>query len=479
MTEALPHSGSRLDKRQLGFLFGLVGTAFATVNSGRISQLEKAEAQRDGQLQSLTHITEIQEKHLEHLDLKFISNEKQNLEALRYNPALITSSANVLIFQCWDIVNKVQSSVQQAQQNRLSTSLLEGKTINKMFKFVQTAAENQGMQLMINKPVDLFQIELSYFYRPEDKILNLFLHVPMVRPDNLLQFFRLVPFPISNAIKANFSMIPKVDQELIAIGVDHQFQLVNQIELQACDKYGTTYMCQGRHTTSTDLENTCLGALYLERWSVINKLCKFEFIPSAEHVFKIASNKWIVASPEPFSTTVKCDKVFSTINLKHLSIVTVPEGCTMHLRSHVINPGNYIADTDIEVKHFQWTWQPDQMFPNYNTKAFNDTMNSLEITSSIAIDYINHEINLKQNSELNARKSTIKLFQELKASENVQVHSDITFYILIAVLCICAIIIAYVAKKFYPNIVKREPHKTDTPIIKQTLTTQNCYSNSK
>ena len=460
MTEALPQSATRLNKRQLGFLFGIVGTAFATVNSGRIAALEKQENANQNQFKSITHINEIQEDHLKHLDLKFIANEKQNLEALRYNPAMITSASNVLIFQTWDIVNRIKDTVQQAQFNRLSASLLEGATVNKMFQFVEIAAKSKGMDLMIKKPVDLFQIELSYFYHPQTKVLNLFLHVPMVRPENLLQFFRLIPFPISNQIKTNYSMIPKLEQEMIAIGGKHQYQLVSQVDLQACNKYGTTYMCEDRDMTKTDLEDTCLGALYLERWPVINKLCKFEFVPAKEHAFKISSNKWIVASPEPFSTTVQCDKVFSTINLKHLSIITVPEGCTMQLRLHNIHPGSFTSDTDIETKHFQWTWKPNQMFPHYNTKAFNDTMNSLEESSSIAIDYINHEIKIRQDNEEKARNATLDLIQEEKDKENIQIHSDTTFWILISFILIIATIAAYLYIKNYTSCGARTRHAT-------------------
>jgi hypothetical protein len=61
-------------------------------------------------------------------------------------------------------------------------------------------------------------------------------------------------------------------------------------------------LCQGGQTTKTDLEDTCLGAYYLERWSLMAKLCKLKFIPGKEHVFMIATKKGIISSPAPFST---------------------------------------------------------------------------------------------------------------------------------------------------------------------------------
>ena len=436
VTSALPQSPLRTS-RQLGFIFGLVGTAFATANAVRISNIENQNLHNQKELHTLTHIAEIQENHLNHLDLKFLANEKMTLEALRYNPALLASAANSLVFQTTDVARIVSTTVQQAQMNRLSTDLLQGHTVNKMFNFLNTAAQQKGMQLMIKKSVDLFQTELSYFYHPEDMTLNLFLHVPMVHPKNLLQFFQLVPFPIANSIKNNTSMMPNVKEDLIAVGAEHQFQLVTQTDLQACQVYGTSYLCSGRHTTRTDLEETCLGAYYLENWKAVNKLCQFDFIPAKEHVFKMSSNKWIISSPTPFSTTIQCDKVFSTINLKSLSIVTVPAGCSMHLKTHIIHPGSSISDASMEVKHFQWKWDPTQIFPNFNTKAFNNTMNSLKETGAISIDYINHEVKLKMNSDIESKDSAKDLIQELK--EDQHVHPNTIFYLIIIFIIICLI----------------------------------------
>ena len=63
------------------------------------------------------------------------------------------------------------------------------------------------------------------------------------------------------------------------------------------------------------------------------------------------------------------------------------------------------------------------MFPNFNTKAFNDTMNSLKETSAISIDCINHEVNLKMDSDKESKDSAKDLIQELK--EENHVHPNI------------------------------------------------------
>jgi hypothetical protein len=83
--------------------------------------------------------------------------------------------------------------------------------------------------------------------------------------------------------------------------------------------------------TRKDLEESYLGAYYLERFSVIHKISNFEFISDKENVFMIAPNKWIISSPKPFSTTVQCGTIFTSLNLKQTTILEISVGCSMHL----------------------------------------------------------------------------------------------------------------------------------------------------
>jgi hypothetical protein len=56
-------------------MFGLMGTAFSAINAVQFNDLQKQSDIASDKLATLKHISQIQEKHLEHLGKKLTQNE--------------------------------------------------------------------------------------------------------------------------------------------------------------------------------------------------------------------------------------------------------------------------------------------------------------------------------------------------------------------------------------------------------------------
>ena len=277
----LPEANER-SKRQIGLLFGIGGTLFAAHNYLSIQNLGRKQTAQGKMISSLTNIVEIQENHLQHLDIAAVNSQYLQMLSLQFNPALMASAAQNIVFKTDKVTDKLLDGIQQLQVHRLSTNLLLGKTVTKIYMALKEKAENQHMELLISAPSDLFQVEVSYFYKPEKKEINIFVHIPMVKPNKMLKFFQYIKFPMTQTIGQNYSLMPHMEKDLLAVGADHQFKILSQSDLTSCNKYASTYLCKGRDVMRTDLDATCLGAYYLQNKENIVKQCKFDIVAPAE-----------------------------------------------------------------------------------------------------------------------------------------------------------------------------------------------------
>jgi len=76
----------------------------------------------------------------------------------------------------------------------------------------------------------------------------------MVAEGNKLNLLQFIPFPLSQSLRANTTVTPKVEQDLIAVGKDHQYKLMGQTDLAGCTKLGLNFLCEGRSVLKTDIK---------------------------------------------------------------------------------------------------------------------------------------------------------------------------------------------------------------------------------
>jgi hypothetical protein len=116
----------------------------------------------------------------------------------------------------------------------------------KAVKYVNEIAQNSDMLSFVHQPLDLFLVETSYIYKPDEKTFVLVLHVPLVTPHNLMPLFEFIPLPIHFNFSGNVSVTPEVGvTNMIAVGHSQSYQLLSSTDLQSCKKWGRLTFAKG------------------------------------------------------------------------------------------------------------------------------------------------------------------------------------------------------------------------------------------
>ncbi len=96
------------------------------------------------------------------------------------NPANLETAHRSAVNRVKAEIDRIQNVLQIAQWRRLALDFLSTNQLHNLFTTLKRAAQKTNSDLLITKPSDLLQLELSYFY--DGTMVTLLLHVPWCRP---------------------------------------------------------------------------------------------------------------------------------------------------------------------------------------------------------------------------------------------------------------------------------------------------------
>jgi len=391
-----PHGSEQ--KRFLNLVFGITATAFGIANNLQIAKLNAQMAKEVARTDMLVDITQLHENHLHALDIQLNNSVNALTDFVKYNPAVASQALTGMLMHVNEVQTKLEDCLDQAQLHRLSHKIFPNSVYESIKANIDEVAKRNGYISFVKHTTDLFQIPLSYVYQPGNKTVSLILHVPLVKHENLLQMHQYLPFPLSHDLSPNHSVTPAVGQnDVLAYSGYETYKIVSQSDLAACHKMGETYFCKGRNDLRTDIQETCLGALFLQQPKGIQKYCKFEIQQAKEQVFRLAYNKWSIATQQQYTTHTVCGKNRRPIVIGPGAIITLNPGCKVRLQTHILTADS-LEEIDIEPTYFTWNWNASQIFPDLAPSQFSQAMQSLRDFGLHIVDAADIAHHLKFNN---------------------------------------------------------------------------------
>jgi len=336
----------------LGMALGTVGTFMGFYNTLQIKALRREVTAKQTQL---LEVQQDQQKQLFRINETIAVVTQFMSSSQMYDVTVLTLELDGIEKELTQRIHWATHAIQAAQNHRLSVDFLTSGQLKDLYHKLNLQSLEIGHTLLTTQHSDLYQLEVTYFFDGEN--VHLLLHIPCVPADSRLRLMKLHPFPLP--LNENFTITPDVDDEILAIspGFTRYSVRLNTADLIGCHSVNKVYLCDRHGVLSKELNNSCLGALYLQEYTIAKELCEFKIRPSQEIVQQLLDNWFLIYTPTTQTGFIQC--LNGTQKEAYLKIginnVHLSPGCQADLLEHrLYADGSINIPTDIT--HFEWSW---------------------------------------------------------------------------------------------------------------------------
>lgn len=419
--EIIFRNGTLHSRQKRAFpVFGILGTLMGLFSQGQLASLENRLGKVVEQHNLLVEVVKKQDQRIVKLtnDLLLTKNALSYLQ--KYNSHNLLAPVRRLVSLVKRSLDQAFALYQQAQIRRLAADYLSSRQIDLLFQDLQQQAKETASSLLISQPSDLLQLETSYLF--DGQQLNLLIHIPMVPQFSLMRMFKLHPFPIR--ISANYSVIPEVDDQIIAVtSSDPTYHIqFHAADLLGCQSVNQVHICQRHGVLNKQPNTTCLGSIYAQDLDSAMQLCPMKIARAGEVIHALLDNYYLVYLPEPHTLPIRClNGSFSEMLLTQgIHRIHLSPTCQAKFKHHLV-----IADTSIrtdnDLQHLQ--------HPDTKLKVLDLSEHQLEhrittlmesgISRPTVQDLLSFNYHAQMQQQLtNSHQSLTNQFQQLLAAQH-------------------------------------------------------------
>ncbi len=355
-------------------------TAMGIYNRAQIIALQNELFEVKDNVGRLFEVVQIYGKNMLAIETGFNELRTTLFYQVMFNPTLFDTRLSRLENQLRSRISRVTHAIQAAMHQHFAIDYLNPKELQALYQRLEAKAREAGCDLLIKYHSDLFQVESSLLFDGKDG--HILIHVPMAPRNTLLRLFRLHPFPLP-MFDTHHLMLDVKNDMLGISSTDTKYNIqLSSADLASCHRINQVFMCDSFGVMSRRFNDTCLGALYMQRFSVVKDLCNFKVVPMREQVYQVKKGLFLVYAPEPRNADVVCrntshPETHSEIHLaKGTQQIKIAPGCQAFFAEHLAT-SDYSIRLDSEIVHFEWDWDPLEIFPAEEIQEMAETLKNL------------------------------------------------------------------------------------------------------
>ena len=187
------------------------------------------------------------------------------------------------------------NTVSMAQLGKLNPDQITLEALASILEFLKLATSTRKLVCLVQSTRDIFTMSMSYVDNCTDKVFYFIVHIPLVQPEQVMDTFEYVSFPMTLLTSETLVALPRPGaHNILAINQNQEYQLLSSGELQHCFKLAKVHYCKGRQILKTNVCKSCLGALYVKDSEAASWYCDFQIQPANDRVFKLSWDEYLV-----------------------------------------------------------------------------------------------------------------------------------------------------------------------------------------
>jgi hypothetical protein len=351
----------------------LLGTGLGMFNTWQLSSIKGQAEDKQGkefiiqQLQGHEGRLAHMEADLAHLNLTQLWVKNEIVEILRAGELFsLEAYLDDVHAVCRDEVDRRSRGLEALLHKGLSPLLVNSTQLTTSVSALKKKAAHQGFITPVEEAGFLYQLPAS-FISSKDGIVTIFVHVPLLIPNNVLAIYEFVNMPM--ALNGSIHSV-QVDPEshLLAVNIDRDgFLILTLDQLEACDRLGQLYLCPDTNYLMKDFESYCLTSLFLHRSAAATKTCPTAIVPERIVVTQMARNEFYVFHPKTQILSIDCPQESarsnSRLEFRGARLISIPFGCFGHSKGYSISAFQDIS-LNFTVMSTTTSWKLSQLLHN-------------------------------------------------------------------------------------------------------------------
>ena len=297
-------------KRQLGFVFGLLGLGNSIYNSFQINNIQAAVDDISERQDLMVKTMELHRRAIIDME-RSIAHIYQTTETLIKSikqervDQVIQDSVQNMQFATTVMVQHVDETIEALTQlinHKLHPNFVDLDVVKMEFAKINKRLGQDNMRLFNSHAAAIFHFPLSIFRKGDE--LRYMVYVPISTHLEQLQVLEFIPTPFH---LGNFTATVATNNPLLIIDDHATFYTEQPLEfLDRCMKSGNSFHCSGTSLFSKDTKRSCLTRLHTHDLDKIEEFWDIRVTEKTEVIQQLTSRKFRILSDKPTQVGIAC-----------------------------------------------------------------------------------------------------------------------------------------------------------------------------